>query len=438
MNPIERNQIIRLLKQEVIPAIGCTEPVAVALCAAKAAELLGETPQQVSVRLSENVLKNAMGVGIPGTDGMIGLPIAVALGIVAGKSEYQLEVLKDCTPPDVERGKQLLQKECIEIRQKKDTTETLYIEVECKGETNRSTAIISREHTHFSYLAFNGTVLKDASSSEQKDEKTEGVELSLPKIYAFAMDTPLSEIDFILESAAVNRAAAEMSFKGNYGHGLGKIFKASSKDLSEFPDDLRCMLAFSCAACDARMAGAMIPVMSNSGSGNQGIAATLPVLIYAERNHKPEEALVRALILSHLTVIYVKQYLGRLSALCGCVVATTGASCGLVHLMGGNYEQVCFAVKNMIANLTGMFCDGAKPSCSMKLSSGVYSAMLSAQLAIKHVCVTSAEGIVQEDVDDCIKGMSLIGQEGMREANKIILDIMTHKDCLPSPEHYQQ
>ena len=173
------------------------------------------------------------------------------------------------------------------------------------------------------------------------------------------------------------------------------------------------ILSYTSAACDARMAGAMIPVMSNSGSGNQGITATLPVVIYAEDNHKSEEELIRALTLSHLTVIYIKQSLGRLSALCGCVVASTGSSCGITYLMGGNYEQITFAVKNMIGNITGMICDGAKPSCSLKVTSGTSTAILSSILAIEHQCVTPAEGIVDDDIDQSIQNLTRIGKEAM-------------------------
>ena len=188
------------------------------------------------------------------------------------------------------------------------------------------------------------------------------------------------------------------------------------------------ILSYTSAACDARMAGAMIPVMSNSGSGNQGIAATLPVAVYAEEIGADEERTIRALMLSHLTVIYIKQSLGRLSALCGCVVAATGSSCGITYLMGGGYDRVVAAVKNMIANLTGMICDGAKPSCSMKLTSGVSTAVLSAMMAMDGHCVTSVEGIIEEDVDRSIRNLTRIGRDGMCETDRMVLDIMTHKE----------
>ena len=242
------------------------------------------------------------------------------------------------------------------------------------------------------------------------------------------MNTPLEEISFILETAHLNKAAAEQSFCGTYGHQLGKTMKGKYERLIMGDSVFSHILSYTSAACDARMAGAMIPVMSNSGSGNQGIAATLPVTIYAEETHKSEEELIRGLMLSHLTVIYIKQSLGCLSALCGCVVAATGSSCGITYLMGGNYTQISYAVKNMIANLTGMICDGAKPSCALKLSSGVSTAVLSAIMAMENKFVTSVEGIIDEDVDQCIRNLTLIGSNGMNETDRLVLDIMTHKN----------
>ena len=250
------------------------------------------------------------------------------------------------------------------------------------------------------------------------------------KVYDFATTTPLDEIRFILETKRLNKAAAERSFKGNYGHELGKILKSSkSEEQILGSNTFTHILSSTSAACDARMAGAMIPVMSNSRRGNQGITATLPVVVYAEDNHKSEEELIRALTLSHLTAIYIKQSLGRLSALCGCVVAATGSSCGITYLMGGTYEQITFAVQNMIANLTGMICDGAKPSCALKLSSGVSTAVFSAILAMEHKCVSSVEGIIDNDVDRSIRNLTRIGSQGMNETDKLVLDIMTHKQC---------
>ena len=427
MTETERQQIIALVKSEVIPAIGCTEPIAVALCVAKATEVLGKRPEKITVLLSTNILKNAMGVGIPGT-GMIGLPIAVALGALIGKSAYQLEVLKDSTPDAVEEGKRFIDEKRIHISLKNDIEEKLYIEVCCEAGADKATAIIAGGHTCFTYIMRNGDILLDKQTVSCTEADDNILDLTLRKVYDFAMTAPLDDIRFILDTARLNKAAAERSFDGEYGHGLGKILRGTYEHRIMGDSVFSHILSYTSGACDARMAGAMIPVMSNSGSGNQGISATLPVLVYAEENGKSEEELIRALMLSHLTVIYIKQSLGRLSALCGCVVAATGSSCGITWLMGGTYEQVAYAVQNMIANLTGMICDGAKPSCALKVTTGVSTAVLSAIMAMENRCVTSVEGIIDEDVDQSIRNLTTIGSKGMNETDKLVLEIMTSKN----------
>ena len=387
LSQAERNQIIDLINREVVPAIGCTEPIAVALCTARAAETLGGEPEKITVRLSANILKNAMGVGIPGT-GMIGLPIAVALGALVGRSEYQLEVLCDVTPEAVERGRRMIDGRRIAICLKEDVDEKLYIEAEAEAAGHRAVAVIAGGHTSFVFVSRDGETLLDRRTPPP---------------------------------------AAERSFAGEFGHCVGRTLCCDRERKVMGDSIFTRILSYTSAACDARMAGAMIPVMSNSGSGNQGIAATLPVVVYAEETHASEEQMIRALTLSHLTVIYIKQSLGRLSALCGCVVAATGSSCGITYLMGGGYGQAAAAVKNMIANLTGMICDGAKPSCAMKLTSGVSTAVLSAMMAMDGHCVTPVEGIIEEDVDKCIRNLTAIGRDGMNETDSLVLRIMTNK-----------
>ncbi|MCD8194625.1 MAG: L-serine ammonia-lyase, iron-sulfur-dependent, subunit alpha [Tannerellaceae bacterium] len=423
-----QNDIIRLIRQEVIPAIGCTEPVAVALAAAKTAGLLGSQPTQVDVYLSANILKNAMGVGIPGT-GMVGLPIAIALGVLIGKPEYGLEVLRDLTPESLEEGKQLVASGCIRIHLK-EKVDKLYIDVQCIGDTGRARAVICREHTRFILLEKNGEILLDLRSEHACEEQGcdwQPPVLSFSSVYDFAIETSLEKLQFILETAELNKKAATASMESNYGHCVCKTVAGAYGRKYMGDSAFTHMLTMTAAACDARMDGAMIPVMSNSGSGNQGIAATLPVLSFAEDTGCTQEQLVRALTLSHLLVIYIKQSLGRLSALCGCVVAATGASCGITYLMGGTKTQLSYAIKNMIANLTGMICDGAKPSCSMKVSSGVSTAMLSALMAMENKVVSAVEGIIDEDVDQSIINLTTIGSVGMEVTDKLVLDIMTGK-----------
>ena len=424
-----RERIISLVNKEVVPAIGCTEPMAVALCTAKAATTLGRRPDRIEVFLSPNMLKNAMGVGIPGT-GMIGLPIAVSLGALIGKPEYELEVLKDLTPATLEQGKRYINDADIDIKLKQGNVDKLYIEVVCRAGSDMATAIISGSHTHFVYVERNGEVVLDNRGGHGGgDEEEDDIQLNFRLVYDFATTAPLDEISFILKTKEYNMKAAEESIKGNYGHCLGKTMDRPLSHGIFGKNIFSHILSRTASACDARMGGAMIPVMSNSGSGNQGICATNPVVVYAMENENTEEELIRALMLSHLTAIYIKQSLGKLSALCGCVVASTGSSCGITYLMGGDYTRICNSVKNMVANLTGMICDGAKPSCALKISSGVSTALLSALLSMEGKCVTSAEGIVDDDVDKCIHNLTSIGADAMRATDDMVLDIMTHKSC---------
>lgn len=434
-------EIINLIKREVVPAVGCTEPAAVALCVAKATELLEAEPDAISVRLSANMLKNAMGVGIPGT-GMIGLPIAIALGALIGKSEYGLEVLRDVTPEAVEAGKRFIEEKEINVRLFEDAPSVLHIDVEVSHDTDRVRATISRSHANFTYLERNRNVIFNENPEGDNAPCEEAaaplgdapapcpeehdIQLNLRTVWDFAMETPVDDLRFILRARDLNMEATRVGLSETWGHSLGSTMAGRGRIF--FGDSPAAkIISWTSAACDARMGGAPIPVMSNSGSGNQGICATMPVVAYADSINATEEQLIRALILSHLTSIYIKQSLGRLSALCGCVVASTGAASGLVYLMDGEYEEVANAVKNMVANLTGMLCDGAKPSCAMKISSGVSTALMSAMLAVEGHAATAAEGIIDEDVDRTLRNLTSIGREAMRATDLYVLDIMTCK-----------
>lgn len=419
-----RDRIIELIRSEVVPACGCTEPAAVSLCVARASELLGTRPDSITLLLSGNIIKNAMGVGIPGT-GMIGLPIAVALGAICGKSEYGLEVLRDVNPDSLQSGKRYVDENRIRIQHKADAPSNLYIEVHVEADGHEACAVISGAHTNFVYLEKDGhTLLNKSTGSDDVSESH--IKLDYAQVYEFALTAPLDEIEFMLEAGEMNLRAAQEGLSSDYGHCLGALLSRQGKRF--FGDTpLMHIVAQTSAACDARMGGAKVSVMSNSGSGNQGITATLPVLVYARDIQASHEREVRALTLSSLTSIYIKQSLGRLSALCGCVVASTAASAGITYLMDGDYDRVCASIKNMVANLTGMICDGAKPSCAMKIASGVYTALLSAVMAINDQCVSSAEGIVDNDIDRTIHNLTCIGREAMDETDKKVLQIMVDK-----------
>ncbi len=416
--------ILALLHREVTPAIGCTEPIAVAFAVARASEILGVEPERVEVQLSANILKNAMGVGIPST-GMTGLPIAIALGVIVGRAEYGLEVLRDVTPASVALAKAFIDQGRIDISLSGADVDKLFIRAICRADALQSEVVVTAGHTNIIFESKCGEVLLDKKVEAAAARDLGDAGLTMRKVYDFAMETPLESLRFILESKRMNLSAAQTALAGQFGHNVGRVMKSPLFGDTTFSK----MLSYTSAACDARMAGAMIPVMSNSGSGNQGIAATLPVVIYAQETASSEDQLIRALTLSHLTVIYMKEKLGRLSAMCGCVVAATGSSCGVTHLMGGDYLRVTYAVKNMVANLTGIICDGAKPSCALKISSGVSTAIISAAMAIDSSCVSSVEGIIDEDVDKCIENLTIIGADAMNVTDDYVLNIMTSKGC---------
>lgn len=424
----ERQSILALLRKEVVPALGCTEPIAVALAAARAAETLGRTPERLYVEVSPNLLKNGMGVVVPGT-GECGLGVAAAAGALAGKSSLGLECLRDLDPQQAQQACAMAASDAVELALP-DNDILLYCAVTASAGSATARAELRDSHDNITRVWKDGVQIfgqdeAGAAAGQGEDDWP----LSLARVYDFAMHAPLEELSFILEAARMNRSVAEEGLRKEYGLGVGRSMEDRihrnilSDDMATFA------IKLTAAAADARMAGVQMAVMSNSGSGNQGIAATLPVVVYAEDNCKSEEELIRALTLSHLTAIYIKQNLGKLSALCGCVVAATGSSCGITYLMGGGYDQVADAVQNMIANLTGMICDGAKPSCALKVTSGVATAVFSAILAMEGKCVSSVEGIIENDVDLSIRNLTQIGSKGMNETDKMVLDIMTHKHC---------
>ena len=443
---MKSEDIIALIKQEVKPALGCTEPIAVALAVAKAVEIISENCAcegpwrlqadfRLDIAVSGNILKNGMGVGIPGT-GMVGLPVAAALGAVCGESARGLEVLKGLTPQAVERAKQLVSggKVHIEVA---DTEHLLYVKatVTVDGKAVASAevdphayAVIEDDHDRIVETSFADKILMSSESGAAAKERTVEVkyDLNVKDIFDFARTAPYEDISFILGDRTLNWALAVEGLIGDYGLQVGKTIRENQKEV--FGDDfLSYAMGMTAAASDARMAGSTLPAMSNSGSGNQGITVSMPVIAYAVKYKVDDERLSRALILSNLVAIHIKHYLGKLSALCGCVVASTGSACGIVYLQGGGYDQVCAAIKNMAGNITGMVCDGAKVGCAMKVASGVSCAVQSAVLALRGTCIPSTDGIIEDDVEKTIRNIGTIGSAGMKTTDKMILDILLCK-----------
>ena len=439
-------QIIDLIHREVKPALGCTEPIAVALAVAKAVEIITENcpaacPEgwrreadfKLDVAVSANILKNGMGVGIPGT-GMIGLHVAAALGAVCGDSSLGLEVLKNLTEDDVARARDLVGSKAVNISVA-DTEHLLYVKATVAlGGASASAevdphayAVIEDNHDRIVETSFADRILMSSESAAAgSDSDNKDLGLTVKEIYEFALHADYKDIEFILEDRTLNLALAREGLEKDYGLKVGKAIRENQQEV--FGDDLLSFaMGMTAAASDARMAGSTLPAMSNSGSGNQGITVSMPVIAYAIKYGVDDERLARALILSNLVAIHIKSYLGRLSALCGCVVASTGSACGIVYLQGGGLKEVCAAIQNMAGNITGMVCDGAKVGCAMKVASGVSCAIQSAVLALRGTCIPATDGIVEEDVEKTIRNLGAIGSVGMKTTDRMILDIMLCK-----------
>lgn len=433
MTPRE-SELIELLHKEVKPALGCTEPIAVALAAAKATETLKtEVPvlseYELDVEVSGNILKNGMGVGIPGT-GMVGLYIASALGAVCGESEYGLEVLKDLTDKDVETAKGLVDAGKVRIKVA-DSPKILYVKVTVSSAGHKAWTVIEDDHDRIVETGLDSSSISDlrkGGDGETAPVKcTLDYNLTVKEIYSFAQSAAFEDIKFILADRDLNLALAREGLSGDYGLNVGKAIRENQQEV--FGDDfISFAMGMTAAASDARMAGCKLPAMSNSGSGNQGITVSMPVIAYALKYDVDDEKLARALIMSNLVAIHIKGYLGKLSALCGCVIASTGSSCGIVYLRGGSYEQVCSAIKNMIGNITGMVCDGAKVGCAMKVASGVACAVQSCVLALRGTCIKETDGIIDKDIEKTIRNLGRIGSAGMQSTDHLIQQIMLCKE----------
>ena len=461
-------EIIELIQKEVKPALGCTEPIAVSLAVARSCEALRQIGVEVShltVEVSANILKNGMGVGIPGT-GMIGLHIASALAVTCGKSCYGLEVLKDLSPAAIDAAKEMVDAKKVKVVLA-DTTMKLYIKAwaygsDAAGVEHSAATEIKNNHDSIVSVVRDGeeilapqhiepmncagsactsaagasasaasagaaSAASGSAASSAAEKTTLDYKLSVKEILEFAQEASFENIKFILDSVKLNKALATEGLKDDYGLRVGKTILAREHSDVFGSSVMTYAMAATAAASDARMAGCTLPAMSNSGSGNQGITVTMPVIAVAEKMGVGEEQLARALVLSHLVAIHIKGYLGKLSALCGCVIASTGSSCGIVYLHGGGYEQVCSAIKNMVGNITGMVCDGAKVGCALKVASGVSSSVQAAVLAMDNICISSNDGIIEDSIEKTICNLGRIGAEGMQTTDRMILDIMVCK-----------
>ncbi len=414
--------MIEIMNREIVCALGCTEPSAVALAVAKARETLGEQPDEVILQVSGNILKNAMSVGIPGTN-LKGIEIAAALGCVAGNTEYGLEVLKNVRDEDIAKAQEMLEQGRLHI-QLKDCEERLYIEARCVKGENSAEAVIEKYHTNIASVCKDDEVVYFKKSDNAATENTGAYNLTLKGIWDFVTGCDAADLKFLEEVVRVNRNIAEEGLIGEYGMGVGKrlrdrAVRTSEKDFTTF------VVSYVSAAADARMAGCALPVMATTGSGNQGLTASLPVIAAAHWKGANEDTLYRALALSELVTIHVKQYIGKLSALCGCAIAASiGTACGIAYLLGGEYIHMEYAVKNMVADISGLICDGAKAGCALKIATSVAGAIQCAYLAVEGAQAPERDGIVCADVEETIHNLGNLGNKGMCVTDKVILDMM--------------
>ncbi|GAL02579.1 inner membrane protein [Photobacterium aphoticum] len=419
---------IETVKREVVPALGCTEPVSVALAAAMATRALKGQPVRIDAFVSPNLMKNGMGVGVPGT-GMVGLPIAAAVGALAGEPDAGLEVLKNITPSDVANAKTMLDNNAVSVGVA-TVSNILFAKVTVETADETATVIIADGHTNVVSMEVNGAVtfIADQTSDAEPVKKVNIFEEATAlDIYEFALNAPLEDVQFISQAYDLNNELSKEGLTGKYGLQIGATFQRNIDRGLLTGGLMTDILRRTSAASDARMDGAMMPAMSNSGSGNQGIAATMPVVVVAEHVKADQETTIRALMMSHLMAIYIKSYQNKLSALCGATTASMGAVAGMTWLLGGEFDQISSAICSMIGDITGIICDGAKTSCAMKVSSSASAAIKAALMALDGIRVTGSEGIVADNVDASIRNMSALANGAMTQTDVQILEIMVHK-----------
>lgn len=425
------DQLIAIVKRDVAPALGCTEPISLALASAIAREHLGSIPLQIQAKVSPNLMKNGMGVTVPGTN-TVGLPIAAAVGAIAGDPTAGLEVLKKIQPDDVAQAKAMLAANQVSV-DIANVDLPLYSEALVLGEQGWVKVCIQDSHTNVVLIEKNGEVLfhQPPQTVEVEDDSLFFSHLSAEQIYDFSMQAPLEKLAFIAEAAKLNSALSKEGLEKEYGLHIGRTLR-SQIERGLMSDDLLSKIVIeTTAASDARMGGALLPAMSNSGSGNQGIAATMPSVIVARFVQASDEQLIRALFLSHTIAIYIHSKLPKLSALCAVTTAAMGSAAGMAYLLGGNFKAVSQAICSMIGDVSGVLCDGAANSCAMKVSTGVSSAYKAVLMALDNSRVTGNEGIVEHSVDKSINNLCAIASKSMVYMDRQIIEIMSSKeqDC---------
>ena len=416
-----------ILREELIPAMGCTEPIAIAYAAAVTRKLLGEMPTHITVNCSGNMIKNVKGVTVPNSGGQKGIEVAAILGMVGGDPNRKLEVIAGVTDEDREACRDIAASGICEVNLAEQVP-NLYIEVCMQSEAHTACVRIAHHHTESVYMEKDRKVLQDVEN-ELMEETASGItradrrKMSLEGLLTYADTVDLAEVrDILQRQIEMNSAISQEGLDNAWGAEIGKTI------LENWGSDVRTTACAAAAAgSDARMSGCPLPVVINSGSGNQGITVTMPVLVYAREWHISEEKMERALLVSNLVSIYIKHYIGALSAFCGAVSASCGAGAGITYLSGGDYPHIGRTITNTIANVGGIVCDGAKPSCAAKIAASVHAALLAHYMSVSDKQFKAGEGIVEKDVEETIKNMGYIGRVGMKSTDKEILNVMIDK-----------
>lgn len=411
---------VQILKEELVPAMGCTEPIALAYAAAKAREILGSIPDKVVIEASGSIIKNVKSVIVPNTNHLKGIPAAATAGIIAGRAEKELEVIAQVTESEIEQMKQFLQTADIKVVHA-DNGITFDIIVSVYKGSSYAKVRIANYHTNIVLMEKDGEVLYEIAVEGEKEEGlTDRNLLNMKDIWDFAMTVDVKDIKETLDrQIAYNTAIAEEGLRGDYGANIGSVL------LDTYGDDIRTRAkAKAAAGSDARMNGCELPVIINSGSGNQGMTSSIPVIEYAKEFDADEDTLYRALALSNLVTIQQKTGIGRLSAYCGAVSAGAGAGAGIAYLCGGGYEEVIHTVVNALAIVSGIVCDGAKASCAAKIASAVDAGILGYNMYKRGQQFYGGDGIVTRGVEETIQNVGRLGKQGMKETNEEIIKIM--------------
>lgn len=413
---------VRILKNELVPALGCTEPIAIAYAAAKARTILGYFPEHIEMCCSGNIIKNVKGVTVPNSGGLKGIDVAATLGVVGGDAEKELEVLESITPEHIEKTKELVDQGFCSCNLQEGVA-NLYIVAKVTYQEHYAEVTIINRHTLITKIVRDGEVLFEHAVSEESPDYVDKSLLNIKDILEFADTVKIEDVKEVLDrQIEMNSAIAEEGLNKPYGAQVGRTI------LEVYGDDVKFRArAKAAAGSDARMGGCSMPVVINSGSGNQGMTVSLPVIEFAKELKVSQEKLYRALVVSNLIAIHQKKYIGSLSAYCGAVSAGCGSGAAITYLYGGGYEEVSLTIINTIANVGGIVCDGAKPSCAAKIASAVEAAILAHSLGQKHLSFQPGEGIVKGDVEETIKSVGYMGRVGMKNTDVEILNIMIDK-----------